>query len=365
LSTAKAIINLNNFEHNIRYMQSIAKKAELYPVIKANAYGHGLNKIAHKIADLKLKGVCIATANELKQLINLNFDYSILHLGKLSFLDFTLYQHDNVIATINTLDDVKKIKKFNNSNKPIRVHIKIDTGMTRMGCDIEEFVEILDYCLKENSISLEGVYSHLANSETSNSHYNSQQFAMFKEIINHLKDKSIEHLKIHLLNSGGLLNYSEFNCDIIRTGLALYGISPLHNISSELKPVMEFKAPIVLNKNIAKGTMIGYGCSYKAKKNMKVSIIQCGYGDGIPYEFSNQGFVYYNNKKIPIIGRVSMDLISVDTTFVNCQINDYVTIWGGLSDDSRLENIAKFFNNIPYTYITGVTDRVIREYIDD
>ena len=128
---------------------------------------------------------------------------------------------------------------------------------------------------------------------------------------------------------------------------------------------MEFKAPIVLNKNIAKGTMIGYGCSYKAKKNMKVSIIQCGYGDGIPYEFSNQGFVYYNNKKIPIIGRVSMDLISVDTTFVNCQINDYVTIWGGLSDDSRLENIAKFFNNIPYTYITGVTDRVIREYIDD
>tara|TARA_Y100001970_G_scaffold293883_1_gene444245 strand:- start:13184 stop:14281 length:1098 start_codon:yes stop_codon:yes gene_type:complete len=365
LSTAKVIINLNNFEHNIRYMQSIAKKADLYPVIKANAYGHGFDRIAHKIADLKLKGVCIATINELKQLIHLNFNYSILHLGKISFLDFMLYQNSNVIATINTLDDIKKIKKYNNSSKPIRAHIKVDTGMTRMGCDIKEFIEVLDSCLKEKSISLEGIYSHLANSETSNSDYNNQQFIMFQKIINHLKDKSLNYLKIHLLNSGGLLNYPHFNYDIIRTGLALYGISPLHNTRNKFKPVMEFKAPIVLNKDIVQGTMIGYGCSYEAKKDMKISIIQCGYGDGVPYEFSNQGFVYYNNKKIPIVGRVSMDLISVDTTLVDCKINEYVTIWGGESSASRLEDIADYFNNIPYTYITGITDRVVREYIDD
>ena len=364
MSTAKAIINLNNFEHNIRYMQSISKKAELYPVIKANAYGHGFNRIAHKIADLKLKGVCIATVSELEQLVNLNYNYSILHLGRISFPDFMLYQNNNVIATINTLDDVIKIKN-NNLDKPIRAHIKVDTGMTRMGCNMKEFVEILDCCLKENSISLEGIYSHLANSEISNSPYNNQQFIMFEKIINYLKDKSINNLKIHLLNSGGLFNYSQFNCDIIRTGLALYGISPLHHVRSKLKPVMEFKAPIILNKDIAKGTMVGYGCSYEAKEDMKISIVQCGYGDGIPYEFSNQGFVYYDNQKIPIVGRVSMDLISIDTTSIDCNVDDYVTIWGGEASDSKLESIADFFNNIPYTYITGITDRVVREYIDD
>jgi len=364
LSTTKAIINLDNFEHNIRYMQSIAKKAEIYPVIKANAYGHGFIRIARKIADLGLNGVCIATINELEELINLNFNYSILHLGRLSFLDFSLYQNDNVIATINTLDDAENIKKFNNSNKAVRAHIKVDTGMTRMGCDIKNFDEILDCCLKTDSISLEGIYSHLANSESQNSNYNKQQFKMFEKILNHLEGKSLNYLKIHLLNSGGLLNSFEFDLDIIRSGLALYGISPLQNNNRELKPVMELKAPIVLNKNITKGTMIGYGCSYEAKKDMKISIIQCGYGDGIPYEFSNKGFVYYNNKKIPIVGRVSMDLISIDTTLIDCKINEYVTIWGGTSIDSRVENIANSFGNIPYTYITGITDRVEREYID-
>tara|TARA_B100001013_G_C24592547_1_gene435390 strand:+ start:74 stop:1171 length:1098 start_codon:yes stop_codon:yes gene_type:complete len=365
LSTTKAIINLGNFEHNVRYMQSIAKKAEIYPVIKANAYGHGFIRVARKIADLKLKGVCIATINELEELTNLNLNYSILHLGRLSFSDFSLYQNNNVIATINTLDDAKNIKKFNNSNKAVRAHIKVDTGMTRMGCDIKNFDKILNYCLKTDSISLEGIYSHLANSESRNSNYNKQQFKIFEKILNHLKGKSLDYLKIHLLNSGGLLNSFEFNSDIIRSGLALYGISPLKNNSRKLKPVMELKAPIVLNKNITKGTMIGYGCSYEAKKDMKVSMIQCGYGDGIPYEFSNQGFVYYNNKKIPIVGRVSMDLISIDTTLIDCKINEYVTIWGGSSSDSRVEEIASFFDSIPYTYITGITDRVIREYIDD
>jgi len=346
-------------------MQSIAKKADLYPVIKANAYGHGFNEIAHKISDLKLKGVCIATVSELEELINLNFNYSILHLGRLSFPNFALYQNDNVIATINSLNDIKNIKRFNNSGKPIRAHIKVDTGMTRMGCNMIDFDKILDSCLRTDSIFLEGVYSHLANSENQNSNYNNQQFIMFKKILSHLENKSLNYLKIHLLNSGGLLNYPDFDSNIIRSGLALYGISPLHGISNKLKPVMELKAPIILNKKISQGTMVGYGCSYKAKKDMKVSMIQCGYGDGIPYEFSNQGFVYYNDEKISIVGRVSMDLISIDTTSIDCKINEHVTIWGGSPEESRVENIANLFNNIPYTYITGITDRVERKYIDD
>ena len=365
MNVAKAIINLNNFENNIKYMESIARGAALYPVIKANAYGHGFEKIACKISDLRLQGVCIATINELEDLLSLNLKYSILHLGKLAFSNFSLYENKNVIATINTFDDIENIEKLHKNHRPIRAHIKVDTGMTRMGCNIDDFNKILDYCLRADSILLEGVYSHLANSESENSEYNKEQFLLFNRIVNYLKDNSLNHLKTHLLNSGGLFNYPQFHFDIIRTGLALYGISPLGYHSNKLKPVMNLMAPIVLNREIRKGTMVGYGCTYKAKKDMKLSIIQCGYGDGVPYEFSNKGIVYYKGKKMQIVGRISMDLISVDTTFIDCQINEYVTIWGGDCDDSKIENIAKSFNKIPYTYLTGITDRVIREYIDD
>ena len=121
---------------------------------------------------------------------------------------------------------------------------------------------------------------------------------------------------------------------------------------------MELKAPIILNKNITKGTMIGYGYSYEAKKDMKVSMIQCGYGDGIPYEFSNQGFVYYNNKKISIIGRVSMDLISIDTTLIDCKVNDYVTIKNGQVINLGFEIDLFVDKNIPRGEIIASTIRV-------
>ena len=363
MSLTKAIINLKNLRDNLDYLKSISLNADIYPVIKANAYGHGLVKIAKILQEENVKGGCVATINEVRELLDAKISFSILHLGKISYSNIDLY-NNNVIATINSIDDVKEIDKLCNNKFKIRAHIKIDTGMSRMGCNIAEFKNIFKLSMMSDNIIVEGIYSHLANSDIKNEAYNKTQIKLFNEILDTL-DLRKYNLKIHLLNSGGLFNFKDLKYDIIRSGIAVYGISPLGFPHKKLKPVMTLKAPVVLNKKINKDTMVGYGCTFKAQKDMKISIVQCGYGDGIPYEFSNKGVVFYNQKKMNIIGKVSMDLICVDTTGINCEVGDEVIIWGNICNDSRLENIAKRFNNVPYTYITGLTNRIVREYIDE
>ena len=364
MSLPVAIININYLKSNLDYLKSISDGSELYPVIKANAYGHGFNEIAQELDKILIKGVCIATVNELQNLVNLKVNYSILHMGKIVFSKLSLYESDNVIATINSISDLQKISKIYKGIKKIRVHIKIDTGMTRMGVSLENFDEIFQKCLSMDNVSLEGIYTHLANSDNNSAELNQIQIKLFDKIVSRIKKK--KNIKFHILNSGGLFNYSNYKYDLIRTGIAMYGVSPLGIHNKNLKPVMEFKAPVILKKNIRKGTMIGYGNSYKAKDDMKIAIIQCGYGDGVPFEFSNKGFVYYNSLEIPIIGRVSMDLICIDISNISIQNNDYVTLWGSiLNERSRLEYIAEFFDKIPYIYLTGITNRVEKIYVYD
>ena len=357
------IINMRYLRHNLDYLQSISDNAELYPVIKADAYGHGFKQIAEELDKNNIKGVCIATINELQNLINFRVNYSILHMGKIDFSEISLYSNDNVIATINSMDDLKQISEFCDYGDIFKVHIKVDTGMTRMGCAIEQFDEIFEQCLNMDNIRLEGVYSHLANSDNSDANLNQIQINSFIKIIDKVK-KQNNNIKFHILNSGGLFNYGNYKYNLVRTGLSIYGISPLGIHNENLKPVMEFKAPVILKKHVKEGVMIGYGNSYQSTKNMDIAIVQCGYGDGLPFEFSNKGFVYCNTFKIPIVGRVSMDLICIDITGINIEIDDYVTLWGSVVDNgSRLEYIAKMFNKIPYIFMTGISSRVRREYV--
>ena len=134
-----------------------------------------------------------------------------------------------------------------------------------------------------------------------NSNHNISQINIFKELLMKFQKNNI---RCHLLNSGGLFNYFESHYDYVRTGLSIYGISPLGEVHTDLKPVMEFKAPIVHIKNIFNGEKVGYGCSFIAKENMRIAIVQCGYADGLVKDFENDGYVYHHSKQFPIIGKI-------------------------------------------------------------
>ena len=262
----------------------------------------------------------------------------------------------------NSIPDISYINNFcKHFDILIRCHIKVDTGMSRMGCRIEDFDKLLEAVSKSRFIKLEGIYSHLSCSDDHLSIMNIKQINEFVNLKNKLRDSNI---KYHLLNSGGLLNFPNHSFDFVRIGLSIYGVSPTGSIDSNLKPVMEFVAPVILVKNINKGDTVGYGCTFKANKKMKIAVIQCGYADGIPMHFSNRGSVFYKNYKFPIIGRVSMDLICVDISkLTDSNILNEVTLWGGEQLESRLEFISNKFNTIPYQYLTSLSNRVKRIYV--
>ena len=357
-----AKININNFRHNIRYLNSLLGNSHLLPVIKANAYGHGYSEIAKVLSEESIKTVCVATYDEILEVLNCSYDLDVLHLGRL-YLTNTIV-NNNVIFTINTVNDVENINMFcSKLNKKIRCYIKVDTGMNRMGCRIDDFDKIFNLIADSKHIALEGVYSHLACSEDKKSMSNKKQISTFDKIV-----KKTKHckLKFHLLNSGGVFNYSEYLYDYGRIGLSSYGISPTGIINENLKPVMKLSAPVILVKNVYKNESIGYGCTYRAKQSMRIALVQCGYADGIPLNFGNKGLVYFKNHELPIVGKISMDIMCIDISNIDKSLYvDEIDIWGGEHVNSRLEVIANKFNSIPYVFLTSLSKRVKRVYFED
>ena len=359
---AKAIINLKSLRHNINYIKSlINSSANIMPVVKADAYGHGYSEIVRVLKDEGINCVCVATASETQQILDLKLDINILHLGRISKELSTIYSNKNVIATINSSNDIKIINSFNFGK--VRCHIKVNTGMNRMGCDLSEFDNIFKQLSKLSNVKIEGVYSHLACSYNIESKHNKLQIDNFINIISKYKELSLCY---HLLSTGGMINFPDYHLNGVRCGLSLYGVSYFDDVNKYLKPVMKFLAPIVLIKNINKGEKVGYDCAYISTKKTKIALIQSGYADGVPLEFGNKGFVYYNSKKLPILGKVSMDLTCVDCTGINIQEGDFVCLWGdGNNKETSLNLISTNFKSIPYLYLTNVSSRVKRIYLDD
>jgi len=358
-----AIINLKYFKDNIRYINSLLNdNTRIMPVIKANAYGHGLNKIAHILQKEGVEYVCVATIDEVLEVLQLNLGFKILHLGKYSFEHLEVYSNNNVLATINTKEDIRVMGENNNLN--FNVHLKIDTGMNRMGCNISDIENILCLSDRFSNVNIKGIYSHLACSENKQKSHNQIQLNLFKKTIDKYKERGY---LFHILNSGGMLNFQNFHMDFVRSGITIYGVTPKGSENKYLKPVMKFIAPIVLIKEVTKGDKIGYGCTYKASKNMKIGIVQCGYADGVPLIFDNRGFVFYKKKKIPIIGRVSMDLTCIDLTdIISINEGDPVVFWGDVENKkSSLEYISEVFDTMPYIFLTSLSNRVMRVYIEE
>ncbi len=360
MSAPKAYIKLNHLRDNINYLKSISRNAQLYPVIKADGYGHGAIKIAEELVKMNIECVCVATYCEIQDLINHEVNINILHLGKVFYDEFEIYFNKNIILTINSIDDVDKIKCLTKKhNRPIRCYLKIDTGMNRMGCELKDFDNIYKKIYRDSMFQIEGIYSHLSSSGNTDSENNILQFSRFSKKIDSLKNSN---LKFHILNTGGLFNYNKHSYDIVRPGISIYGISPI-KLNLNLKPVMEFKAPVVHIKAVSKGDSVGYDCKYIAKKDIMIAIIQCGYADGMSKDFENNGVVFYEDFELPIVGKISMDLFAVNCSGLDLKIDDEVTIWGGNSLNSKLENIANKYNSIPYVYLTNLSKRVVRHYV--
>ena len=357
----EAIISKKNLLHNINYIKKyVGDSVNIMPVVKANAYGHGVAEICKILSDYGIEGFCVALLSEVVDIRKNNIDSQILHLGSLEHKFDSILLDKNLILTINNEQDIlflDQIGKMNNHQ--FKVHIKIDTGMTRLGI-LKEDIKIIKKSLYEsNFLNLEGIYTQLSSADENDQSTTILQRDEFIEISDYFCSHFNSIKFRHLTPSAGLLKDKKNHFNMVRPGLSLYGIS---NVSDyhPLKPVLCLKAPVCLIKNINKGSDIGYNRTFTNEKDMKIAIIQVGYADAVPLEFSNNGYVEYEGKKLNILGKVSMDLICICVDDVDIKKGDKVTIYGG--ELTRIETLLKNRVSTPYSLLTGITSRVKRIY---
>jgi alanine racemase len=338
--------------------------------VKANAYGHDISLVTKVLEDY-VDYFAVALLSEAITLRNIGISKSILIFGAYTDDQIADLVNNDVEITISSMYKARLIVEYCKlHHKKIKVHIKIDTGMSRIGIRASNAKELVDYVLFNNQyMELVGVYSHLANSEYVNDNITNNQIKIFKSIVEYVKqqDKSII---CHLANSGGVLNYPDSYFDMIRPGILTYGYMPSdnlekHDLYSLIKPVLSLKSHVAYFKVVSEGTGISYNYSYYTKSQTRILTIPLGYGDGYRRSLSNIGEVIIRNKKYRIIGNICMDMLMVDIGNDEAYVGDEVLLIGSDGINTiYLEDVAKICNTIIYEILCGFNVRIPRILVD-
>lgn len=329
-------INIENLKHNVKTLKKAMPPAcELMAVVKAEAYGHGAYEISANLNKMGIKAFAAATIDEAIELRKYGIQGEILILG---YTDIHRAAELEKYDLMQTLIDFEYAQALNSQNIGVKVHIKIDTGMHRLGIPDEDFPAVKNVFSMKN-LNVCGIFTHLCRSDSrlpDDIAFTKRQIHNFYHLIDHLKESGIVIPKLHIQSSYGLLNYPYLTCDYIRVGIALYGVlsSPDEDteLQLDLRPVLSLKSRVALIRSISKGDCIGYGGSYTARRDSRIAIIPVGYGDGFPRSLSEgKGNVNVLIKRyiVPVIGRICMDQLTVDITDAgNVTVGDVVTLIG-------------------------------------
>ena len=354
-----AEIDTKRFEKNLKNIHSFIKK-DIFAVVKADAYGHCSRKISQILEKKEfVKGLCVATASEGKELREFGIKKRILVLGGLLPQELDIFNEFNLTPVISDFSQLNLVNRLNIK----KIHINFDTGMHRLGfykSDIEKLLEIL----KKENITVEGVMSHFPSADVDRD-FTVYQIKIFKNILEKLRKDSVLPKFIHLQNSAGLIYSCEF-CNTVRVGLALYGEKPVDNYPIDIENIMSVKAKVISKKRLKKGDTVSYCGTFKADKDMWIATVSFGYADGLPRLLSNRGKVIIKGKPASILGNITMDMIMVDIDHFKDKVNigDEVIIIGRDGDiEIRFSDIAKLSNTIPYEIMCGISKRVKRFFI--
>ena len=347
-------VNLKNLIFNYKYLSSLNKSQYTGATIKANAYGLGDLKIFNILYNNGCKHFFVATIEEALSLRKKNKKSNIYILNGVDKSQIKFTQQNNLIPIINSLDELKILnRKFANSKHKIKVGIHIDSGINRLGIKTNN--------LKNHNIKNLDIYlllSHLASSDEKNNKYNNIQNINFFNTFENFSSVKYKSL----VNSMGIILGKKFHYDITRPGISLYGGHYNTKLKKIIKPVIKLKARVLQIKDLEKNEFIGYNQTYKTTRLSTIAILGIGYADGISRKLSNKGMVFYRNKKFNIIGRVSMDSITIDIT-KNKKIIKKGTYMELINHEYDIEKIAKECGTISNEILTSISNRVKRNYI--
>ena len=362
-------IDLDALAHNLADIRSnIQTSCEVMAVVKANAYGHGVEKVAKRLVKEGVKIFAVATVPEGVQLRKHVLDRDILVMGHAHPEDAgCVHQNDLSLLVVDGIH----AKELDDSGFKLRVHIAIDTGMHRLGMEPSHFQEIESIFNCENLI-VEGIATHLSSSDSlddSDISFTNTQMEKFISVVRKLKDKGYNVGKLHTQSSYGIYNYPDIKCDYVRPGIMLYGVQSQNDdtkVKTNLRPVLSLKASIAQVRWIEAGESVSYSRLYTADKPIKIATVSVGYADGLPRQMSgNGGYGLVHGKKVPILGRVCMDMIILDVTEAeNAAAGDIATIIGKDGDmEIRCEDVASAANTITNDILCGLGGRLPRLYL--
>lgn len=363
-------VDLNAIKNNIKSVrENINKDTLIMAIVKANAYGHGAIEVASALKDIS-DFFGVATIEEALELRTAGIDNNILILGYTGSVWYEDLVTNNISQTIYNLDAAKKLSEVAvKLGKTAKIHIKLDTGMGRIGFfPNTESISLVKEISTLPNIFIEGIFTHFAKSDETDLSYTDMQFDKYMNFISMLEKENI-HVPIkHVSNSAGIIQYKKANLNMVRSGIITYGLYPSELVPKDvlkLKPAMQWKATISNVKSVEKGTSISYGGTFVAKEPTKVATIPIGYADGLKRTLSNKGQVLIGGKRCNIVGRICMDQFMADVSKVkNVKINDEVTIFGedGM-ERITLEEIAQKADSFNYEFPCTISDRVKRKYI--
>ena len=361
-------INLEALSHNIKEIRSaISEECDIMAVVKANAYGHGVEGVADRLVAEGIKAFAVATVNEGIQLRKIVPDGEILILGYTQPQDAVFLRDYNLTQLV--IDEIHA-KALNDTGVKLRIHVAIDTGMHRLGIEPVDFEKIESIYNCEN-LKVDGIATHLASSDSSDKSdidFTNDQMEKFLDVVQKLRDKGYNVGKLHAQSSYGIFNYPELKCDYVRPGIMMYGVKSQNDetiIKAELRPVLSLKAVIAQVRWIGEGESVSYGRLYTAEKPVKLATVCIGYADGLPRQITGKsGECIVKEKKVPIIGRVCMDMIMLDVTDVeNVEAGDVVTIIGREGDTViHSEDVAEASDTITNDLLSGLSRRLPRIY---
>ena len=352
-------ISKDNFRYNIEQIKKYVKDKKVMPIIKANGYGTHVNRCLELIEDFDIVGVaCVSEAMDLR---DLGYKGEIFVLNQPYIEDIENIIKYNVTVGVS---DINFIRGLARTNKLVKVHIELETGMNRTGVLNKYLESFVDDIVKYPTVYVEGIYTHFSSADI-DYEYTNKQIEIFNKGVELIKSKIDTIQYVHSSASNGLLNFNVDVCNMVRAGIIMYGYpssdTALDKI--DIKPIAKLKSKINFIKAIDSDESVSYCRRFISKDRMMIATVGIGYADGVRRSLSNKGSVVIRGVKCPIIGSVCMDSFMVDVSNVtNVDVGDDVYIWD--NDLIKLEELADIYETINYEVLSGIGERVPRVFID-
>lgn len=361
-------VNLKAVDHNLKEVRRlVGNKTKIMAIVKADGYGHGAVEIARRVVKAGVDYLGVASLEEGKELREAKIKSPILILGYTFPSRIVEVVKYSLTQTVYDLDLIRALDRAAGKlNKKAKVHIKVDTGMGRLGVLPKGVADLISKLSSLSNLKMEGIFTHFSSADE-DEEYTLEQLAMFNEVVKNLERRGISFPLKHTANSAAIIRFPQTHFNLVRPGIMLYGLSPFEEQSLigekvSLKPALSLKTKVISVKELPAGSSISYGRTYKTKKRTSLAVIPLGYADGFSRLLSNCGEALVRGRRVPIRGRVCMDFSVIEVS-ESIKVGEEVVLIGKQGkEEIKVEEIAKKMKTINYEVVCLIGKRVPRIY---